>query len=117
MDEEVALLSELMLQTEVFCARLEAGMVDIPNSDDKIEFRLRLSQCRGILSQLQQLYDDDKLTVDHPLTAATFRQLVMSLLWVSFRGRELVDYKLYRKVVQIESGFTHLLISRQPKND
>jgi hypothetical protein len=35
----------------------------------------------------------------------------MSLLWVAFRAGSLVDFKLFRKLVQIESGFTYLFIN------
>ncbi len=35
----------------------------------------------------------------------------MAILWVSFRSRRTMDFKLFRMVVQIESGFTYLLIA------
>ena len=111
MDEETALLTELMLQAEIFCSRVESGADDLPDMPAKDEFRLKISQCRGSLSELQKLLDEDKLTIDNALTAATFRQLIMSLMWVSFRARDLVDYRLFRKLVLIESGFTYLLVT------
>ena len=113
MDDERALLTELLLQAEVFCSRVESGSDDLPDMPEKEEFRLKISQCRGFLSQLQQLFEEDKLTLDNSLTAATFRHLIMSLMWVTFRAGGLVDYKLFRKLVQIESGFTYQLIIRR----
>ncbi len=113
MDDESSLLAEMMLQAEVFCSRVETGANDLPEMPDRDELRLKLGQCRGFLAQLQERYDEDKLEMSNPLTAATFRQVVMSLMWVTFRAGRLVDYKLFRKLVQIESGFTYLLISRQ----
>jgi hypothetical protein len=74
---------------------------------------LKISQCRGALTQLQAKFENDKLTIDDALVCADFRTLVMSLLWVNFAGRLLIDFKLFRKLVQIESGFTYLLIGRK----
>ncbi len=104
---------ELMTQAEIFCSRVESGAEDVPDTPEKEELRLKISQCRGFLSQFQKLFEEDSLTLDSPQTAATFRQLIMSLMWVSFRARALIDYKLFRKLVQIESGFTYLLINRR----
>ncbi len=39
----------------------------------------------------------------------------MSLLWVAFRAGTRVDFKLFRKLIQIESGFTYLLINEADK--
>jgi hypothetical protein len=112
MDDETSLLAELMLQAEMFCSGLDSSADDMAKLPDGDEFRLKISQCRGFLSQLQERYDEDKLDIDDPLTTATFRQLIMCLMWVAFRAGGFVDYKLFRKLVQIESGFTYLMISR-----
>lgn len=112
MNGETALLAELMLQAEVFCAEIESRANDRGRAPVQDDLRLKLSLCRGALSQLQSCYDDDSLTIANPSVKADFRMLVMSLLWVSFRAGLLVDFKLFRKLVQIESGFTYLLINR-----
>ena len=66
--------------------------------------------------QLQTYHDEDQLMIANPSVRSDFRTLIMSLLWVAFRARTLVDYKLFRKLVQIESGFTYLLISYASKD-
>lgn len=113
MDEESALLAELMLQSELFCSSVEARVQDMPPGLNVNELRLKIAHCRGTLSYLQQLYENEELRVDHGPTAAHLRQLVMSLMWVSFYGRQTVDFRLFRRLVQIESGFTYLLIDRK----
>lgn len=115
MNEDVALLLELMLQAEMFCSRVESSADDMPRHPNGEEFRLKIAQCRGFLAQLQERYEEDKLDADDPLTTATFRQLIMCLMWVTFRAGGFVDRKLFRKLVQIESGFTYLLINRKGK--
>lgn len=115
MTEETALLAELMLQAEVFCAEIESRLQDTSQTVLKDDLRLKISQCRGALLPLQSCYDDDKLMISNPAVRADFRTLVMSLLWTVFRAGPLVDFKLFRKLVQIESGFTFLLINSNPK--
>ena len=110
MTDETARLSELMLQADVFCCRIEAAVKRLPKSPTYDELRLKIGQCRCVIALLQKRFDDDKLTLRDGSVAADFRQLVMSLLWVSFEARSIVDRRLFRKIVQIESGFTYLLI-------
>ena len=113
MDADDALLVELMLQAEVFCNRVEAvAKKSLPHSELE-ELRLKIGQCRGALAELQRKYEDDQLTITKTTICAEFRNLVMSLLWVNFLARNAVDRRLYRKLVQIESGFTYLLITRK----
>lgn len=128
MKEESRLLTELMLNAEIFCSRVEA-LLDVPLLDRPLsetnkektaggELALKISQCRGALSQLQEFYDEDKLDITHKPTIAFFRHLMISLMWVSFYGKGSIDFRLFRKMVQIESGFTFLLIkqlSREPE--
>ncbi len=73
--------------------------------------RLKISQCQGILAQLQETYESDRLEVTDPAVCAAFRHLVMALLWVNFLGRDVVDYRMYRKLVCIESSLTYALIT------
>jgi len=113
LSERDALLVELMLQAEVFCAQIEAlGKKKLPLSEMHA-LQLKISQCRGALTQLQAKFDNDELTIDDASVCADFRTLVMSLLWVHFVSRQIIDFKLFRKLVQIESGFTYLLIGRK----
>jgi hypothetical protein len=111
-DEGSLLLVELLLQTDLFCNRVEALGRKQLSRPDMDALSLKISQCRGILAHLQQLYDDDKLAVTDPETCADFRNLVMSLLWVNFLAREVIDRRMFRKLVQIESTFTYVLVTR-----
>ena len=111
MRQDTDLLAEMMLQAEVFCTRIEAAAIGRLRKADNDELRLKISQCRGALGTLQGYYEANKLTIDSPAVCANFRQLVMSLLWVTFRAGSIVDRRLFRKLVQIESGFTYLLIN------
>ena len=44
---------------------------------------------------------------------ADFRQLVMALLWVAFYARTAIDFRIFRMLVRIESGFTYVLVTRK----
>ena len=77
--------------------------------------RLKNRQWRGDLPELQHKYEDDKLTLANSAICAAVRSALISLLWANFLGRGSVDRKLFRKLVQIESGFTYLLITRRSK--
>ena len=113
LSERDALLIELMLQAELFCSQIEKlGKQRLPLAEMHA-LLLKISQCRGALSQLQTKFENDELTIDDALVCADFRTLVMSLLWVQFISRQFIDFKLFRRLVQIESGFTYLLISRK----
>jgi hypothetical protein len=113
-DDEAALLPELLLQSELICSSLEARIQDMPPGRDLDELRFKISQCRGTLSELQSLFDNGQLLLSHRPTAANFRQLVMSLMWVLFYARTSVDFRLFRKLVAIESTLTFLLINEIP---
>ena len=112
MTNETQLLPELMLQSDLFCTHVEALSRNRLSPSDTDALRLKINQCRGILLHLQELYEEDKLEVADPETCADFRNLMMSLLWVSFLTRELIDRRMFRKLVQIESTFTYALITR-----
>ncbi len=115
MDAEDSLLVELMLQAEVFCSQVEAAAAKRSLSGSEMEdLRLKISQCRGALAELQDKYEADQLTITNPAACADFRNVVTSLLWVNYlAGSAAVDRRLYRKLVQIESTFTYLLITRK----
>ncbi len=116
MEEGRSLLVELLLQADLFSNQVEAlgrKQLSPPDMDVLSE---KIGQCRGILGHLQELYESDKLAVTDPETCADFRNLVMSLLWVNFLAREVIDRKTFRKLVQIESTFTYALITRPRQN-
>lgn len=111
MNDAIALLSEMMLQAEVFCSAVADRATDLPRNEEQDELRLKIGQCRGGIARLQALYDGDCLKIENAEVRAEFRQLILALLWVAFRARGVVDFKLFRKVVQIEAGFTYLLLA------
>ncbi len=73
---------------------------------------LKIGQCRNQLAYLQEVFNDGKLNIENPRVRADFRQLVMALLWISFYARSAIDFRIFRMLVMIESGFTYLLVSR-----
>ena len=112
--EDTLTLAELLLHAEQFCLRVESAVADsAPALDDQTELRLKISQCRGALAVLQQAYVEDELTIENAAVRADFRTLLLALLWVTFRARHALDHRLFRMVVMIEAGFTHLLITRR----
>ncbi len=113
--QNTALLAELMLQAEVFCTRIEEATSRRAGTINRDALRLKISQCRGALAVLQTFFEKDLLSVENRIVSGTFRQLIMSLLWVSFHAGGVVDRRLFRKVVQIESGFTYLLLMVQSR--
>jgi len=104
-------LAALMLRSELFCSAVEkaTGGGLWHASDD--ELRLKISQCRGLLGQLQSIYDDNHLAISDDRVRAHTRHLLMTLMWVAFYSREKLDLRLYRQLVMLESSFTFLLMS------
>ena len=112
--EDTLTLAELLLHAEQFCLRVESAVADsAPAPDDETDLRLKISQCRGVLAVLQQTYEEDKLAIEDASVRANFRILVLTLLWVAFGARHILDRRLFRMVVMVESGFSYLLISRR----
>ena len=112
MNEDSETLAELMLHADQFCSGVEAATKDVaPNSEDT-ELRTKIGQCRAQLTYLQNVFDDDKLNIENPAVRADFRHLVMALMWIAFYARTAIDFKLFRMLVMIESGFTYLLNCR-----
>jgi hypothetical protein len=107
-------LPELMFHAERFCNLIEAAIKDCaadPKEDD--ELRLKINTCRVILRDLQDAFDADELSVEKKLIRAHFRYLVISILWIAFRARRVVDYRLFRVVLMIEAGYTQILVNRR----
>ena len=112
MNEDTETLGELMLHADQFCSKVEAATQDVaPNPEEK-ELRTKIGQCRNQLAYLQEVLNDGKLNIENPRVRADFRQLVMALLWISFYARSAMDFRIFRMLVMIESGFTYLLASR-----
>ena len=112
MNEDTETLYELMLHADQFCSKVEAATQDVaPNPEEK-ELRTKIGQCRNQLAYLQEVLNDGKLNIENPRVRADFRQLVMALLWISFYARSAMDFRIFRMLVMIESGFTYLLVSR-----
>jgi hypothetical protein len=112
MNEDTETLAELMLHADQFCSKVEAATQDVaPNPEEK-ELRTKIGQCRNQLAYLQEVLNDGKLNIENPRVRADFRQLVMALLWISFYARSAMDFRIFRMLVMIESGFTYLLVRR-----
>jgi hypothetical protein len=112
MNEDSETLAELMLHADQFCSKIEAAMKDVAPSPEQEELRTKLGQCRAQLAYLQKVYEEDKLKIENPAVRADFRHLVMALMWIAFYARTAIDFKLFRMLVMIESGFTYLLNCR-----
>ena len=110
-DEDTLTLAELMLHAEQFCAEVEVLGRTMTDREDRSQLRLKISQCRGFLAMLQTLYDDGELKISNRSVRGHFRQLILALLWAAFRVRHQIDFKLFRRVVSIEAGFSYLLVS------
>jgi hypothetical protein len=100
-----------MLHADQFCSQIEATRRTIPDAQDEVELRLKLGQCRGLLSELQAIFDEGQLNIQNASVRGHFRHLIMGLLWLAFRARHEITFKLFRMLVRIDSGFTYLLIS------
>jgi hypothetical protein len=112
MSEHTETLAELMLHADQFCSKVEDAVKDVaPNPEEK-ELRTKIGQCRNQLACLQEVFNDGKLNMKNPRVRADFRQLVMALLWIAFYARSAIDFRTFRMLVRIESGFTYLLVSR-----
>ncbi len=111
MSDDTLTLTELMLHAEQFCSGVEATIKDL-SSEDRDELRLKIVQCRSLISELQAIFEDDRLSIKNGMVRAHFRHLIMALLWIAFRARHDITFKLFRRLVRIESGFTYLLLAR-----
>jgi hypothetical protein len=113
MNEDTETLAELMLHADQFCSKVEAATQDVaPNPEEK-ELRTKIGQCRNQLAYLQEVFNQGKLRLENPRVRADFRQLVMALLWIAFHARSAIDFRIFRMLVRIESGFTYLLVNRR----
>jgi hypothetical protein len=112
MTEDTDILAELMLHAEQFCSKVETVTKDAAPVPDEKELRAKIGQCRTQLAYLQEVFNDGKLSIEKPSVRADFRHLIIALLWVAFHARGAIDFRIFRMLVRIESGFTYLLVSR-----
>ena len=110
--EEGWTLFEIILRAEQFCGRIESRARNKLKKAEEEEVRLKIGQCRNLLAELHKAYDEDNLKLENVCVKNQFRLLIMALLWVTFNARSLIDHKLFRMLVVIESSFTYLLIVR-----
>ena len=112
MSDESLTLVEIMFRAEQFCGRIESRARSEMQKPEQEELRLKIGQCRTLLAELQKAYNEDELNLEHALVKGQFRLVIMTLLWITFHARNLIDHKLFRMLVVIESSFTYLLIVR-----
>ena len=112
MIEETETLGELLLAADEFCSKIEIAAKSIGVNAEKKELRTKLGQCRTLLARLQNVFDENNLSIEKPSVRADFRHLLMLLMWLSYYSRTVIDYKLFRRLVVIESTFTYLLNCR-----
>jgi hypothetical protein len=113
MSEDTETLVELMLHAEQFCSKVDEATKDVAPIAEHGELRTKIGQIRNQLTELQEIFNDGKLSIENPRVRADFRQMVMALLWVAFYARSAIDFKTFRMLVRIESGFTYLLVTRK----
>jgi len=113
-EENTFTLAELMFCAERFCLKVESAIADCaPEPEDDSELALKIGQCRNLLVRLQQAFEEDELRIENNSVRTDFRTLVLTLLWVAFRARRVIDYRLFRMVVLVEAGFTYLLVNQR----
>jgi hypothetical protein len=112
MKEDAETLAELMLHAEQFCSKVEEAIEDAPPIADRGELRLKIGQCKNQLAYLQEFYNAGNLSIENAEVRAIFRQLVTALLWIAFYARSVIDFRTFRMLVRVESGFAYLLVSR-----
>lgn len=112
MSEDTETLAELMLHADQFCSKVEDATKDVAPISEEKELRAKIGQCRTQLAYLQEVFNDGKLSIENPSVRADFRQLVIALSWVAFYARTAIDFRIFRMLVRIQSGFTYLLVSR-----
>jgi hypothetical protein len=110
--EDSETLSELMLHAEQFCSRVEEATKDVAPIVQYNDLRIKIGQIRNQLTELQETFNDGKLSIENARVRADFRQMVIALLWVAFYARSAIDFKTFRMLVRIEAIFTYLLLSR-----
>src|SRR5437879_6525894 len=110
MRENTETLSEIILAADRFCSEVEARNKDVAPNPEENELKAKLGLCRTQLAYLQNIFNENRLKLDDPLVCEGFRHLITALLWVAFYSRVVVNFRLFRKIVLMESIFSNLLI-------
>jgi len=114
MNEDASTLVELMFRAEQFCLRVEKGIDASMERQERDQLRLKISQCRGLLARLQAIFEDGDFSMGNAAVRGNLRYLILALLWIAFYAREILNYKIFRMVVNVEATYTYLLNTRWP---
>jgi len=106
---DIETLFEILLSADRFCSSVEISSLDIVRAGEYAELRSKLLQCRAMLQRLQKHYENDELTIQSSSIRDQFRHLLICMMWIAFYARSVIDRRAFRRLVVIESAFTHLL--------
>ena len=106
---DIETLFEILLSADRFCSSVEISSLDIVRAGEYAELRSKLLQCRAMLQRLQKQYEKDELTIQSSSIRDQFRHLLICMMWIAFYARSVIDRRAFRRLVVIESAFTHLL--------
>jgi hypothetical protein len=116
MTDETESLFEMMLCADRFCSEIENAAEDLAGQERE-DLRLKTVQCRTLVKRIQNCYDNDSLSLENQSASSDFRQLIMAMMWVAYRARTRIAFRTFRKLVMVESGFTHLLLTREMRGE
>ena len=71
-------LIELMLHAEQFCSKVEEATKDVAPIAEYGELRVKIGQIRNQLTELQEIFNDGKLSIENPRVRA---QTFVTWLW------------------------------------
>lgn len=112
MSEQLFPPTELMLYADQFCSRMQFGGKRVVLQADREELFLKIGQGRALISQLQAAFDQDNLGMESVLICEQFRCLVLTLHWVAFYGRTVIERSAFKKLILLEAGLSRLLIDQ-----
>ena len=61
-----------MLHAEQFCSKVNQATKDVAPIAEHGELRIKIGQIRNQLAQLQEIFDDNKLSIESPRVRAAF---------------------------------------------
>src|SRR6476659_9929835 len=99
MDEGPFSPTELLLYADQFSSRVQARIKASMKGADLHESLLKISQFRGVLSDLQATFNDDALHMDNVVVCEKFRCLILLAHWIAFYGRGVVQHVDFRKLM------------------
>jgi hypothetical protein len=79
---------------------------------DREELFLKIGQGRALVSELQAAFDQDRLSMENVLICEEFRCLILTLHWVAFYGRTVIERSAFKKMMLLEAGLSRLLIDQ-----